>query len=85
MKWSRGLAESSQVGCGTFLANVASHCLVNAFWVRQTGINDGAVIISLAYLDLHGRGKSEKHIWLRNKSDLYPLSVRTQQTCDQQV
>lgn len=85
MKWSRGLAGSRQVGYGTFLANVGSHCLVNTFWVRQTGINDGAVIISFAYLDLHLLGKSEKHIWIRNKSDLYPLSVRTQQTCYQQV
>lgn len=58
--WSRDLAESGRGGYGTFRASIASHGLINTFWVRQTdtGINDGAGIISLVYLDLQSQGRA---------------------------
>lgn len=62
VKWSRDLAQSGYGGSATFKACTASHSLVNTFWVRQAGINDGAGVISLAYLALLG-------IWVRKKSD----------------
>lgn len=56
MKWSRDLAEL-RGGSGTLKASIATHSLVNTFWVRQraTRINDGA---RLAYLDSQGQGRA---------------------------
>lgn len=81
----QGLSRKLGVGYGTFLASVASQQPCKYLLGDTDRIQCRTVIICLACLDLQGEDRSEKGVWIRRKSGLYPLSAITQQTLDQQA